>query len=315
MTMPWCSFPQDVESLGSVSLRNPALLASDDYQDSPHALTEEVVRLKPHQETDREAVLMALCQKVCPHRALVFFPAKHVAHHAKVAAGLLGMSAGELHGNLSQAQRLEALEAFRSGKVDLLFATDVAARGIDVPAVRTVLSYEPPPTLDAYVHRIGRTARAGAAGRAITIAEKGDRKLIKQISKRNPGHVKDRKLPDEAIAKWRKALEGVQSEIEKVLQQEREEKEARKAAMEATKAEHLSEHAEEIASRPKRTWFQSEKQKQARARQASDAAKAKAIAGQPARCQTAATKPHKRKRDAAPARARVQKRKAQSKHE
>lgn len=269
-----------MEQLGALSLQNPARLASDDYGQAPTTLTEEIVRLKPKQETDREAALMAICHNVCPHRTLVFFATKHAAHHAKLAAGLLGMKAGELHGNLgSQAQRLEALEEFRSGKVDLLFATDIAARGLDVPAVDTVVSYDPPPTLDAYLHRVGRTARAGANGRAISIADKSDRKLIKQIAKRRPGQVKDRRLPDETITKWRRSLESIHKKIESILQEEKEEKEARKAAMEANKAENLAEHADTIMSRPKRTWFQSEKEKKARAKQAFDHSKAQAVAG------------------------------------
>lgn len=284
-----------MESLGLLSLKNPARLASDAYGHAPNTLTEEVVRLRKDQAGDKEAVLLALCAKVCPKRTLVFFPTKSAAHRAKLAAGLLGMRAGELHGNLTQAQRLEALEEFRSGKVDLLFATDVAARGIDIPNVSTVVSFEPPPTLDAYLHRIGRTARAGEQGRAITIAETSDKKLLKRISKRKPGMVKDRQLPDQAVNKWRKALESVAKQIEDVREEERAEKEARKAEMEATKAENLHRHEREIFSRPRKTWFQTEKQKRERARQAKAQNEAAAIAGPMAPENPEPTKKKKRK--------------------
>src|SRR3989338_7958551 len=94
------------------------------------------------------------------------YAAKRVAHHVRN----MGISAAEIHSNRSLNQRKEALSGFKSGKYRVLVATDIASRGIDVSGIELVLNYDLPSTPDDYVHRIGRTARAGASGHAITFA-------------------------------------------------------------------------------------------------------------------------------------------------
>jgi ATP-dependent RNA helicase DDX27 len=99
----------------------------------------------------------------------VFFQRKISAHRAAIVAGLLGLRVAELHGNLTQRQRLEALERFKDGEVDVLLATDLAGRGLDIEGVESVINFEMPRDLTAYVHRVGRTARAGRSGCAVTL--------------------------------------------------------------------------------------------------------------------------------------------------
>ncbi|MEK7546791.1 MAG: DEAD/DEAH box helicase [Patescibacteria group bacterium] len=116
--------------------------------------------------------------------ALVFSRTKHGAK--KLAAGIrsLGYSSAELHSNRSLGQRKEALEGFRNGKYRILVATDIAARGIDVKGIELVLNYDLPQSSEDYVHRIGRTARAGGAGHAISFAmpsQKGDVRDIERL--------------------------------------------------------------------------------------------------------------------------------------
>jgi len=97
--------------------------------------------------------------------------------------GAAGVGAEAIHGNKSQNQRVRALDEFRRGRTRVLVATDIAARGIDVDGVTHVVNYELPETPEAYVHRIGRTARAGATGRAISLCENDERALLRQIEK------------------------------------------------------------------------------------------------------------------------------------
>ncbi len=120
--------------------------------------------------------------------ALVFGRTKHGCEKLKKRLEAAGFAADSIHGNKSQGQRERAINAFKDGKVKVLVATDVAARGIDIPGVRFVYNYELPNVPDNYVHRIGRTARAGRDGSAIAYCspeEMGDLKEIQKVMKRS----------------------------------------------------------------------------------------------------------------------------------
>lgn len=114
---------------------------------------------------------------------LVFARTKHGAE--KLMKGLVadGFNAASIHGNKSQGQRDRAIKAFRDGTITILVATDVAARGIDIPGVAYVINYELPDVADNYVHRIGRTARAGREGEAIAFCAADEVELLEQIEK------------------------------------------------------------------------------------------------------------------------------------
>jgi superfamily II DNA/RNA helicase len=116
-------------------------------------------------------------------RALVFTRTKHGAD--RVVGGLVdaGISAQALHGNKSQSQREKTLAAFRSGAVRTLVATDIAARGIDVTGISHVINYDLPNVPESYVHRIGRTARAGREGVAISLVSSDEASLLRDIEK------------------------------------------------------------------------------------------------------------------------------------
>lgn len=116
-------------------------------------------------------------------RALVFTRTKHGADRVVKRLAQIGIPALAIHGNRSQGQRTRALEAFKTGVVDVLVATDVAARGIDIPEISHVFNYEIPNVPEQYVHRIGRTARAQASGRAVAFVAKDERAYLKDIQK------------------------------------------------------------------------------------------------------------------------------------
>jgi len=114
---------------------------------------------------------------------LIFTRTKHGADRVvKLLAGS-GIAANAIHGNKSQPQRERALAAFKSGQVAILVATDIAARGIDVSGVSHVINFELPNVAEQYVHRIGRTARAGAAGSAIAFCADDERAYLRDIEK------------------------------------------------------------------------------------------------------------------------------------
>jgi hypothetical protein len=116
-----------------------------------------------------------------------------------------------------QAARLESLEQFRKGEVSFLLATDVAARGLDILGVQTVINYDCPTTLEPYLHRIGRTARAGEAGLAITFVEDGDRGLLKLIVKKVKASLTNRVVPAATVAGWRARTERLYPQVQDVI--------------------------------------------------------------------------------------------------
>jgi ATP-dependent RNA helicase RhlE len=132
---------------------------------------------------DKRSLLVQLFADAAMSRALVFTRTKRgadcVASHLKAA----GIPVTAIHGNKSQGQRERALAAFRASKVRVLVATDIAARGIDVERVTHVVNFELPDVAESYVHRIGRTARAGAAGVAISLCDRGEIGQLRAIER------------------------------------------------------------------------------------------------------------------------------------
>eukprot|EP00268_Persea_americana_P023491 TRINITY_DN2307_c0_g1_i5.p1 TRINITY_DN2307_c0_g1~~TRINITY_DN2307_c0_g1_i5.p1 ORF type:complete len:759 (+),score=188.63 TRINITY_DN2307_c0_g1_i5:195-2471(+) len=252
---------EEVDELVKLSLTRPVRLSADPSTKRPAALTEEVVRIRRMREVNQEAVLLALCSKTFTSKVIIFSGTKQAAHRLKIIFGLAGFKSAELHGNLTQVQRLEALELFRKQQVDFLIATDVAARGLDIIGVQTVINFACPRDITSYVHRVGRTARAGREGYAVTFVTDNDRSLLKAIAKRAGSMLKNRTVAEQSIAKWCQIIEQMETQVAAILQEEREERALRKAEMEATKAENMIEHKDEIFSRPKRTWFTTEREK------------------------------------------------------
>lgn len=135
-------------------------------QSTSDNVDQEVIRLKDGQ--DKFVILLKLLEDEAAERVLLFEETKHKVKRLCAKLNKSGISAAEIHGNKSQNARQDALESFKKGKVRVLVATDVAARGIDVADVSHVINYQVPQTMDSYIHRIGRTGRAGKPGKAYT---------------------------------------------------------------------------------------------------------------------------------------------------
>jgi ATP-dependent RNA helicase RhlE len=178
------TMPKDIDEVAEAYLRDPVRV-----QVSPPGKPADKVTQGVHYipNGDKARLLESYLQKHPDEQALVFCRTKHGADKlAKVLAGW-GFRVGAIHGNRSQSQRDRMLAEFRAGEMAVLVATDVAARGIDIPTVRHVYNHDMPNVPDNYVHRIGRTARAGAGGSSVSFcapAEMGELKAIETLLKK-----------------------------------------------------------------------------------------------------------------------------------
>jgi ATP-dependent RNA helicase RhlE len=174
------TMPAEVAKLAAEILSDPARV-----EVTPVATTAERVeqRLVFVEQGRKRGVLATLLRAPGVTRALVFARTKHGADRVVKNLEADGIAANAIHGNKSQGQRERALADFKSGRAPVLVATDIAARGIDVDGVSHVIQYEMPDTAEAYVHRIGRTARAGASGIAVALCAPDEREKLWGVEK------------------------------------------------------------------------------------------------------------------------------------
>jgi ATP-dependent RNA helicase RhlE len=160
------TMPKDIAELAEAMLRDPARVAVTPVASTVERITQRVIQVD---HSAKPAILAQLLKQEAVNRALIFTRTKHGAD--KVVKGLerAGISANAIHGNKSQNHRERVLAAFRTGEIRTLVATDIAARGIDVDGISHVVNFDLPNVPETYVHRIGRTARAGAEGVAISL--------------------------------------------------------------------------------------------------------------------------------------------------
>ncbi len=174
------TMPKLMEELAQSYLNDPAKVAV-----SPPGKAADKIDQAVHYVTqgDKAKLLESYLDAHRDELALVFARTKHGAEKLMKLLDSWGFATVSIHGNKSQGQRDRALKAFKTGEVRVMVATDVAARGLDIPAVRHVYNYELPDVPENYVHRIGRTARAGAAGRAIAFCAPAEMDALRAIEK------------------------------------------------------------------------------------------------------------------------------------
>jgi ATP-dependent RNA helicase RhlE len=196
------TMPSAIKDLADKFLTDPAQVSV-----APAATTVERVDqyVTFCQQTEKQALLTIMLRagfsdRGNMDRVLIFTRTKHGADRVvKLLAGN-GIAANAIHGNKSQPQRERALAEFKGGKAKILVATDIAARGIDVTGVSHVINFELPNVSEQYVHRIGRTARAGAAGVAIAYCAEDERAYLKGIEKLTKQRIEVVPLPENFIA-------------------------------------------------------------------------------------------------------------------
>ena len=174
------TMPRAIADLAAQLLRDPINIAVTPAASTVERVEQRIIHVE---RAGKTAALVGVLQRETIDRALIFTRTKRGAD--KVARSLIGagMAAEAIHGNKSQGQRERVLAAFRSGKVRTLVATDIAARGIDVDGISHVVNFDLPEVAETYVHRIGRTARAGADGIAISLCDAEERPLLRDIEK------------------------------------------------------------------------------------------------------------------------------------
>lgn len=135
------------------------------------------------EKPDKKGLLVSVLRKEADKSVLIFSRTKHGADNISRTLKKAGIRSEALHGDKSQGQRQKALSDFKSGRVKVMVATDIAARGIDIKELNMVINYDLPDVLETYVHRIGRTGRAGHTGTALTFCSQDDHMMVKDIQR------------------------------------------------------------------------------------------------------------------------------------
>ena len=174
------TMPKEIASLAGQMLRDPVQVSVTPVATTVERVEQRVIFV----ETARKRAMLAnMLRNSKMSRVLVFTRTKHGADRVTQHLEAVGQTAAAIHGDKSQPQRERALAAFKSGRISVLVATDVAARGIDVEGVTHVVNFDLPNVPEAYVHRIGRTARAGQGGMAISFCDSSERPHLRGIEK------------------------------------------------------------------------------------------------------------------------------------
>ena len=174
------TMPDSVVKLADTILNSPKKVKVKSTLTPVERISQSVIVIEPQ---DKVLQLITLLKDKVFESVIVFTKTKHKANRINQKMKAVGIATEAIHSNKSQAARQKALNAFKDGDIKILIATDIAARGIDVEAVSHIVNFDMPSTPEDYVHRIGRTARAGASGIAISFCEPSERLKLFRIEK------------------------------------------------------------------------------------------------------------------------------------
>lgn len=274
-----------IKDLIQLSLNKPVRIMINPPKQAAGGLIQEFIRTRNDKLEYKPAVLLWLLKKVLDcqtlkQRIIIFVARKESAHKLRVILGLQGVHVGELHGALSQEQRLQSVTRFKNLEVPILLCTDLASRGLDIPKIEVVINYDMPSTYEVYLHRVGRTARAGRQGRSVSLvgesstersiareaikssmASTATSEAAKKKQKKSATKFVTRSIDWEYVQPVYEAMESKVETVGEILEEEKTEKLLAQAQRELTKSENLMKHESEIKSRPKRTWFESQADK------------------------------------------------------
>ena len=174
------TFSKDIKKLAYSILNNPVQVEATPENTAVEVIQQKVYRVA---KTKKTGLIIKLISEGNWKQVLVFTRTKHGANRLTKKMISSGITAAAIHGNKSQGARTKALAGFKSGKIKVLVATDIAARGLDIPLLPHVVNFELPNISEDYVHRIGRTGRAGASGEALSLVSADETLYLKNIEK------------------------------------------------------------------------------------------------------------------------------------
>jgi len=273
-----------VEDLAALALVKPERIHASPVNAVAQTLEQEFVKA-PSEEL-REAALLSLVTRNYNSKVIVFCSTKEAAHRIAIVFGLCGLKFAEIHGNLSQTERATSLQRFQQSQAEFLIATDIASRGLDLPCTKTVINFHLPVDVTRYIHRVGRTARMGRTGRAVSIYTPEEYPKVKLLGRECSSKVQSkvvrRSIAAEAIQHWADKVASFEEDITAIIQEESVDKELRLADLLTQKSDNLEKHKKDIAARPAKEWFMSNKDKaklKQSEKQSLQEAEAKALAG------------------------------------
>ena len=210
--------PREIKELIKNFLNSPITLTVKQTEAAPTRIDQHVYMVP--RGWHKIKALQPILEIEEPDSAIIFVRTKRTASELTSKLQEAGHSVDEYHGNLSQMQRERLVQRFRDGKVKMVVATDIAARGLDVQDLTHVINYDLPDNTETYIHRIGRTGRAGKTGTAIAIAQSGDRRALRQIERRLRQRLDIAKIPNRTQVEA-KRLAKLQATIKETLAGER----------------------------------------------------------------------------------------------
>jgi len=219
------TFSKEIKKLSEDFLNNPTLIEVARSNATSDNVTQKVYLTE---SSNKHAQLSKILREADAKQAIIFTKTKLTASRLARQLERDGIAADAIHGDKSQQERMQALEAFKQGKITALVATDVAARGLDIDQLPMVINYELPSTPEDYVHRIGRTGRAGASGIAISLVSPEEERYLKDIEKLIKRDIEKEKGASSAVAAKPSATRHAvsrQSGAEKTPQKKRHEDE------------------------------------------------------------------------------------------
>ena len=212
------TMPREIKELIKNFLNSPVYITVKQKEAAPTRIDQHVYMVP--RGWQKMKALQPILEIEEPDSAIIFVRTKRTASELTSKLQEAGHSVDEYHGNLSQMQRERLVKRFRDGKVKMVVATDIAARGLDVQDLSHVINYDLPDNTETYIHRIGRTGRAGKTGTAIAIAQSGDRRSLRQIERRIRAKLEIAKIPNRAQVEA-KRLGKLQAKIKETLAGER----------------------------------------------------------------------------------------------